>query len=281
MRRLRGIVWACALLALCGSARAQSRGHGGGYHHHHGHKPPISPVTINPSPGGGGPVYPTLPPGLPVVIGGGGWVPFPVVVGPVAPTAFPAMPPLWQPAPDPLMMMPAIMPRPTPAPAAAARPRPRDNARVKELVELGDRLFRAGNLIRASERYEQALKANPDKAEPRVRLAQVALVRGKYQDAANRLREAQAAEPGWLATAGDLLKIFPEPAEFAKHVAKLETHLQARPEDRDAWLVLGALWYLSGQTQKAADVFLRLSDRKEDPTLRAFLEATKADRGRN
>ena len=135
----------------------------------------------------------------------------------------------------------------------------------------------ASNLIRAAERYEQAIRADGDLAAPRARLAQVALVRGKYQDAANFLREAQAAEPGWLATAGDVRDIYPEPAVYARHVATLEAHLQARPEDRDGWLVLGSLWYLSGKTQKAADIFLRLSDRKEDPTLRAFLEATKIE----
>jgi len=74
----------------------------------------------------------------------------------------------------------------------------------------------------------------------------------------------------------DIQSIYAEPADFARHVAKLEAHLQTHPEDRDGWLMLGALWYLSGRTQKAADVFLRLSDRKEDPTLRAFLSATKA-----
>lgn len=143
-------------------------------------------------------------------------------------------------------------------------------------MELGDRLFRAGNYARAADRYEQSVRADPDRAGPRARLAQVALVRGKYQDAANKLREAQTAEPGWLATADDLRAIHPEPAEYARLVAKLEAHLQAQPEDRDGWLVLGALWYLSGRTQKAADVFLRLTDRREDPTLRAFLAATKS-----
>jgi cytochrome c-type biogenesis protein CcmH/NrfG len=163
--------------------------------------------------------------------------------------------------------------------AAATRPRARDANRWKELMTLGDRLFRAGNLIRAAERYEQAIRANPDEADPIVRLAQVALVRGKYGDAALKLREAQNAEPGWLATAADVRALFPEPADFARQVAKLEAHLQARPEDRDGWLVLGALWYLSGRTQKAADVFLRLSDRRPDATLKAFLAATNAEVG--
>lgn len=157
-----------------------------------------------------------------------------------------------------------------------ARQRAPQPARATEMLTIGDRLFRVGNLTRAVQRYDQATKADPDKAAPLVRLAQVAMVRGKYSDAANRIREAQAAEPGWLANAADVQGLFPEPADFARQVAKLEAHLQTQPQDRDAWLVLGAEWYLSGRTTKAADVFLRLSDRAEDPTLRAFLNATKA-----
>ncbi|MHC5541759.1 tetratricopeptide repeat protein, partial [Singulisphaera rosea] len=111
-------------------------------------------------------------------------------------------------------------------------------------------------------------------APPRVRLAQCALVRGQYGEAANHFREAQTAEPGWLANAGDIQTIYSEPADFARQIAALESHLQVTPGDRDAWLVLGAQWYLSGRTQKASDVFLRLSDRAADPTLAAFLDAT-------
>jgi hypothetical protein len=282
MRPVRRIVITLALLipsALGPSAWAQSHGHGG-FRHHRGPRGPINPVTINPGVGGGYGGYGGYGYAPPLGLGWGPWLPVPVSPLPLAPIAptlnvgLPVMPPMWQPTADPLIPMMLSSPAANPAPA---RSRAHDTARMKELIEIGDRLFRVGNFIRAVERYEQARKVDPDKAAPRVRLAQVALVRGKYQDAANLLREAQTAEPGWLATAGDLQAIFPEPAEYAKLVGKLEAHLQSRPEDRDAWLVLGALWYLSGRTQKAADVFLRLSDRKEDPTLRAFLEATKAD----
>jgi cytochrome c-type biogenesis protein CcmH/NrfG len=137
----------------------------------------------------------------------------------------------------------------------------------------GDRHFRAGDIPRAAERYSQAVAADPNLAAPRVRLAQVELQRGHYAEAANRFREAIATEPGWLFKAPDIQAIYGEPADFARQIRKLETHLQAHPGDRDAWFVLGAQWYLSGQTRKAADVFLRLSDRKADPALTALLDA--------
>ena len=279
----RIVVW-FVLLPSAMTAQAQSRGgHShGGTRSHHGFLSGsgTSPVTINPS--SGSPLPPRYLPvpivyGGPIVIGWGGWVPY---AAPILPAAYFASPPpstgFFEPGPPVAEIPPALLATPSP-PATAPRPRTRNSARSKELMELGDRLFRAGNLIHAVQRYEQAVRADEDLAAPRVRLSQVALVRGKYQEAANLLREAQAAEPGWLATAGDVRAIYPEPNDFARHVATLEAHLQTHPEDRDAWLVLGALWYLSGRTEQAADVFVRLTDRREDPTLRAFLRATKSE----
>ncbi len=102
------------------------------------------------------------------------------------------------------------------------------------------------------------------------------MVRGQYAAAADRLREAETAQPGWIINAPDIQALYGEPTDFASNVAELETHLQANPDDRDAWLVLGAEWFLSGRTTKAADVFKRLNDpnRKPDVALAAFLDAS-------
>jgi cytochrome c-type biogenesis protein CcmH/NrfG len=151
-----------------------------------------------------------------------------------------------------------------------------DPARSDRLTTLGDRLFRAGNFKRAEERYLQAIRLAPDVAKPRFRLAQIAMMRGQYDTAAARIREAETAQPGWIINAPDIQALYAEPGDFANNVARLETHLQANPNDRDAWLVLGAEWFLSGRTTKAANVFKRLDDpnRKSDVALTAFLDAS-------
>ncbi len=235
--------------------------------------------------------------GVPAAVGGG-WgfygLPYYSMIGPYGmPAVF--MPPLFVAAPG--GFFPAFVPPmgglpgwnggrvagPWPPPgwgprrvaAGAAKPKKGDPARAAQLMTFGDRLFRAGNYRRATERYEQAARADPHAAAPRVRLAQVALVRGQFAEAANQLREAITAEPDWLSKATDIQAIYGEPADFAKQIAKLESHLQAEPQDRDAWLVLGAQWFLSGRTEKAADIFLRLSDRKADAALTAFLDASQ------
>ena len=151
-----------------------------------------------------------------------------------------------------------------------------DPVRSERLTILGDRLFRAGNFKRAEERYLQAIRSAPDLAKPRFRLAQIAMMRGQYDIAAARIRESETAQPGWIINAPDIQALYAEPADFSNNVARLETHLQANPNDRDAWLVLGAEWFLSGRTTKAADVFKRLNDpnRKSDVALAAFLDAS-------
>jgi cytochrome c-type biogenesis protein CcmH/NrfG len=165
------------------------------------------------------------------------------------------------------------------APAPAVKTKKPEATKAGQMTVLGDRLFRAGNLRKASDRYDQALRLDPHSAEPRIRLAQIALVRGQFAEAAHQIREAIMVDRDWLAKAGDIESLYSEPADFAKQIEKLESHLQASPNDRDAWLVLGAEWFLSGRTRKAADVFLRLADRKPDRALEAFLDATTpADR---
>jgi hypothetical protein len=252
---------------VSGTAWAQGHGHGHGMHHH-------SPGTA-------------VIPGL-AAVGGGygygyGWpfygpfgfgaLPFsyvpPLLV--LAPPAFPQggggvlagpMPPAGMFAARQLPLVPE--------PVKPRRPEP---ARAAQLVTLGDRNFRAGNIHRAAERYAQAMSADPTAAAPRVRMAQVELCRGDYAKAARHFRDATTAEPGWLIHARDIQSIYGEPGDFARQVNRLETHLQVEPGDRDAWLVLGAQMYLSGRTRKAADIFLRLTDRQPDATLAAFIAA--------
>ena len=245
---------------------AHSFHHGMGHHGHWGY-----PATGHPT---HGPVQfpPTIP--YPGPISGGYSGPIWVVVPP--PVVIVSDPP-----PPPLPPWPGLDPV---APAARqARPavplRRNDPARSEKLIELGDHLFRSGNISRALRRFQQAARADASSSTPHVRLAQIALARGKYTEAADEFRQAEAAEPGWLARALDIQALYAEPADFARLVAKLESYLQAHPDDRDAWFVLGANWYLSGRTKKAADVFLRLSDRKVDSSLAAFLDAaTPPDR---
>lgn len=161
--------------------------------------------------------------------------------------------------------------------APVPRPRPTNPAKAKELTEIGDRSFRAHNIKRAEDKYKLALKADPTSPTPHVHLAQVSIARGNYAAAADHLRDAVtvAGDGTWLVNFADIQAIFGEPADFARQVGRLETHLQANPNDREAWFVLGAETYLSGRSRQAFDIFQRLTDRRADEALTAFMDASR------
>jgi hypothetical protein len=263
------LVAAVAVLPLM-TGRLQAQ-HGGGMHGaswHGSHSEGFHPgARFNGGQvfvGGGGPFFGVSPF---FVIAPGGFFP---PMGWMGPSYLPARAPLMAPPP------PGFLGPNGGIAANKAKAKPADPGRSAQLTTLGDRLFRAGNFKKAEERYLQAMRVAPDLAAPRVRLAQVALARGHFADAATRLREAEIAEPGWIVRAPDIQTIYGEPTEFARTLARLETYLQANPDDRDGWLVLGAQLFLSGRTTKAADVFKRLDDpnRKSDVALAAFLDAS-------
>lgn len=231
-------------------------------------------ITIIEGPSGPVAVSPPL-----IVVAPGGYfygpIPGPTIV-PAVPTPMVVPPPVYVPS-APLIPTPAITPpvRLPVMPTALRRP---SASRAADLIHLGDRHFRAGDLRRASQRYDQAIAAHPGSGEPRARLAQVELSRGRYREAVDRLRQAQTAEPGWIAFAANARNLYPEPAQYHAMIAKIEAHLQARPMDRDAWTMLGVQWLLSGERQRAADVFLRLSDQPPDALMETLLKFTGAQR---
>jgi Tetratricopeptide repeat len=260
-------------VAVFGSLTSAARAQHGGMHHASWHGwhgqgargPVVSPWFAVGGIYGGfyGGFYGGYAPML--AIGPGGFMP---PIGWMGPPMMGGRGPLLQPPPPGLMAGGRDVKR--------ANLKSTDPVRADRLTTLGDRLFRAGNFKRAEERYLQAIRTAPDQAKPRFRLAQIAMMRGQYDTAAERIREAETAQPGWIVSAPDIQALYAEPADFSNNVARLETHLQANPNDRDAWLVLGAEWFLSGRTTKAADVFKRLDDpnRKPDAALTAFLDAS-------
>lgn len=264
----------CFILALGLSsiAQAQSKGLVVRFASHGGHPHSSGPMHSNPG---------IILPGYGVG-GYGSWGYYPysqplLLVGPGFPPVFPIVAPQPFPAARPGGLMLPLPPRQLVDPNAAPVRRRPNPTRAKEQLDIGDRSFRANNIKRAEEKYNIAAKADPTSPTPHVHLAQVSLARGDYAAAADHLRDAVTVsdQAGWLLTAPDIQVIFAEPADFAKQLARLESHLQANPNDRDAWFVLGAECYLSGRSKQASDVFQRLTDRKPDEALAAFMDASK------
>ena len=110
--------------------------------------------------------------------------------------------------------------------AEGARAERATRARRASLT-LGDRMFRIDDWKRAEDRYQQAARLDPGAAAPRVGLAQIAIVRERYREAADRFREAETARAGLDRHAHDVQAIYAEPADFTKQLAKLQSHLHA------------------------------------------------------
>jgi len=285
----KAIRWCWVSILLCLASPALAQHHhaaavfaSGGGHGHHGYGGQ-SPWSIGRFPTGGhghgygsygggfgntgfGPIGygVAIPYAYPVPV----FVDVPVIVPQVAPQGFPG-------GGGGLML-----PMPPAQFVAANRPAPRraNPERAKEQVLIGDRSFRSGNIKRAEDKYILAAKADPADPTPHVHLAQVSLARGDYAAAADRLRDAVtvAIDPAWVLYVPDIQAIYAEPGDFARQLARLESHLQANPGDRDAWFVLGVEYYLSGRTKQASDAFQRLTDRKPDEALTAFLDASNS-----
>ena len=120
-------------------------------------------------------------------------------------------------------------------------------------------------------------EAGPDSAAPLVRLAQIALVR-------NQFAEAAAPPPGGRDRPAGLDRR-PRPTSSRSTASPRSSPATwpgsspifrcIRTTETPGWCS-GPQWYLSGRTARAADVFLRLDDprRKPDVALAAFLQAT-------
>ena len=191
MSALRGIAGSSVILLAFFVPAAYSQKtthHGGGSEHHHGGGGVRIPFAV----GGGYNFWPpyyavgtpagviTYAPPM-MLMGPGGLGPVPVTIdrGPIAPPPPPGL----------------VAPPPEKPPA---RPTRKDAARAEQLVLLGDRLFRNNNNKKAEERYLQAARLDPSSAAPLIRLAQIAVVREQFAEAAHRLREAETAQPGWI-----------------------------------------------------------------------------------
>jgi hypothetical protein len=206
-----------------------------------------------------------------------GWGPSPVATGDPAwwgDTGVPRAVAPPRPAGPPIPWNPGLQAQ-NDADARQGGGRRRDLERARQLTLYGDRNLRAGDLKRATMRYNQALAANPFDATLHVRRSQVALARGDYAEAVRCLDDALVANPRWLDTPPDLQSLHTEPARFRERMATIEARVQAFPEDRDAWLMLGAMLLMSGRAGAASDVFLRLTDEPPTPLLSSLLQAAQ------
>src|SRR6185312_9467490 len=142
------------ILVAVNSALAQGHGH----HHSHRHQGGLSG---GPPPGYFSPFY---------LAGIGPYGPFvlvpppPPMLGPLVPLR---SPPQYDSGNTRAGPIPPRSPQGIKVSPGLSKTKRGDPEKSSELATLGDRLFRAGNLKRASERYDQAIRADARSASPR------------------------------------------------------------------------------------------------------------------
>lgn len=153
---------------------------------------------------------------------------------------------------------------------------PEARARAARHLELGDRSFHKQEYARAMGRYRKAIKAAPDRAEARFRLAQAYFATGKFSQAIEALTRGLLLDPSW--PEGDFdIKQFYDGNELSRlaHLERLAEAVRDDMDNADLLFLLGYQLYFSGEPDRALPFFERAWDLGEHPDLvLPFLQAT-------
>lgn len=147
--------------------------------------------------------------------------------------------------------------------------------RVQTYVTAGFRLFSAGHVASAAERFETATESASDDATPWFLLAHAKFGLGNYGAAADALKRGLAIDPDWLQLDLDLRDLYEEEADHTEQLGRLARHLQDQPLDRDGLLVLGFELAMTQRADKARPVLqqvarLEADDRHLEPFFDLF-----------
>lgn len=127
---------------------------------------------------------------------------------------------------------------------------------VADPLEAAQEAMSAGDLMGAERAYQSVIRERPDNAEARLGLARVALSTGRLDEAAGQLDAIQKDSP-FITQAERLRGMFAFSAD-AGDVADLQSKVEARPDDVEAWYQLGATLSLSGGIEDAVRAFLKV-----------------------
>jgi len=152
---------------------------------------------------------------------------------------------------------------------------PEARARAARHLELGDRSFHEQKYARAMGRYRRAIKAAPDRAEARFRLAQAYFATGKFNQAVEAIARGLLLDPSW--PEGDFnVKQFYDGNELSRlaHLEKLAEAVRDDRDNADLLFLLGYQLYFGDEPDRALPFFERAWDLAHNPDLvLPFLQA--------
>lgn len=149
----------------------------------------------------------------------------------------------------------------TPAPQNNARvPEPSNTAAVLKSLRAqsnGDFLFQKQDYHGAYQRYHQAVRAAPDRAEANFRLAFTLTALSRFDSAVAYFKRGMRQDPKWPVTGASLGRIFGRQNELAKTavLGKVTRWVKEDIRDPDRLFLLGVLLHFDNHTDKSTVLF--------------------------
>ena len=178
------------------------------------------------------------------------------------------LPPLREAAPQPARKMPALPdPRPfEPPPLRGPVPANDPDAENSRQNQLGRETFAEGEYGRAADRFEQAIRAAPQKPESHFLLGQAQFALGKFRDATVAILAGLKIRPDWPAAKFDIRALYGENvAEWALHLERLRAAVDRNPDEPALLFLYGYQLWFNGRRDEAKLYFRKAAPLVIDP----------------
>ncbi len=147
------------------------------------------------------------------------------------------------------------------------RPEATPNAEAKRLLELGKGAFAAGEYGRAAERFRQAAAADPAEPLARFLLAEADFALGRYDDAADALHVGLRLRPEWPAVAFRPAELYgANVADRLEHLRRLDEARVRHPGDPVLLFLSAYQMWFDGRREEARPLFRKAAAVAPDPS---------------
>ena len=148
------------------------------------------------------------------------------------------------------------------------------------LFNLGQDLYRGGDLANAQAVLTRALRAKPESPETLYLMAQVYVDQSRPLDALDLLIHARKLAPDNIEVIFLMARISMSQNYFEDAIPLLESGLQSSPRRPDLLAALGESYFMAGKTEKSIEVFNRLIEVEGSARSYAFLGLSYRNLGR-
>ena len=187
------------------------------------------------------------------------------------------------PPPRQALAPPPMLPEPPPkiaavAPGVRQAPPPEADKRAENARQqkLGREAFAAGEYGRAAERFEQALRVDPNQALSYFLLAQAQFAMGKYRDAVASIHAGMKLQPDWPAAKFDPRELYGDNAgDHALHLERLRQAVERSPQEPALLFLFGVQLWFNNRRDDAKSYFRKALPNVADPKpIERFLAET-------